>query len=176
VKNGFDSAIVTKIPRIKKKKGLGCRQTTKCGAKRQAHTLFQDHVTTRASTGRPFRFPLSPSALKGTYFGFSTSMLKMDLFRSVLQDEAASGSPRLNGLAGISQHPQLAGRRDYHENYTLRHPCEHKAVRISVRKTSFEPHLRSGGLAWCWQQRLYHLHHLFASTTKTLHTFFLCIQ
>jgi len=141
---------------MKKEEGLGCRQTTKCGAKApSAHPV----------PGRPFRFPLSPSALKGTCFGFSTSMLKMDLFRSVLQDEVVSGSPRLNGLAGTSQHPQLAGRGDYHENYTLRHPCERKAVRISVRKTSFAPHLRSGGLAWCWQLRLYHLDHLFASTT-----------
>jgi hypothetical protein len=36
VENGFDSAILTKIPRMEKKKGLGRRQTTKCGAKRQA--------------------------------------------------------------------------------------------------------------------------------------------
>jgi hypothetical protein len=36
VKNRFDSAILTKIPRMEKKKGLGRRQTTKCGAKRQA--------------------------------------------------------------------------------------------------------------------------------------------
>ena len=35
VKNGFDSAILTKIPRMKKE-GLGRRQTAKCDAKRQA--------------------------------------------------------------------------------------------------------------------------------------------
>jgi hypothetical protein len=46
VKNGFDSAILTKIPRMKKEERLGRRQTTKCGAKRQAHTLSQDHATT----------------------------------------------------------------------------------------------------------------------------------
>jgi hypothetical protein len=46
VKNGFDSAILTKIPRMKKEEGLGRRQTTKCGAKRQAHTLSQNHATT----------------------------------------------------------------------------------------------------------------------------------
>jgi hypothetical protein len=45
VKNGFDSAILTKIPRMKKK-GLSGRQTTKYGAKRQARTLSQDHTTT----------------------------------------------------------------------------------------------------------------------------------
>ena len=38
VKNGFDSAILTKIPRMEKKKGLGRRQTAKYGAKRQART------------------------------------------------------------------------------------------------------------------------------------------
>jgi hypothetical protein len=39
VKNGFDSAaILTKIPRMKKEEGLGRRQATKCGAKRQART------------------------------------------------------------------------------------------------------------------------------------------
>jgi hypothetical protein len=39
VKNGFDSAILTKIPRMEKKKGLGRRQATKCDAKCQARTL-----------------------------------------------------------------------------------------------------------------------------------------
>jgi hypothetical protein len=38
VKNGFDSAILTKIPRMKKEEGLGGRQATKSGAKRQART------------------------------------------------------------------------------------------------------------------------------------------
>ena len=46
VKNGFYSAILTKIPRMKKEEGLGRRQTTKCGAKRQARTLSRDHATT----------------------------------------------------------------------------------------------------------------------------------
>jgi hypothetical protein len=30
----------------RKEKGLGRRETTKCDAKRQAHTLSQDHATT----------------------------------------------------------------------------------------------------------------------------------
>src|SRR5580700_1309562 len=47
VKNGFDSAILTKIPRVKKEEGLGRRQTTKCGAKRQARSC-PDHATTKS--------------------------------------------------------------------------------------------------------------------------------
>jgi hypothetical protein len=46
MKNGFDSAILTKIPRMEKKKGLGRRQATKCGAKRQAPTCPGGHATT----------------------------------------------------------------------------------------------------------------------------------
>jgi hypothetical protein len=52
VKNGFDSAILTKIPRMEEKKGLGRRQTTKCGAKprlalsdpsRSVTSILEDH-------------------------------------------------------------------------------------------------------------------------------------
>jgi hypothetical protein len=39
VKNGFDSAISNEDTKDEERKeGLGCWQTAKCGAKRQAHT------------------------------------------------------------------------------------------------------------------------------------------
>src|SRR2546421_9027285 len=54
VKNGFDSAILTKIPRMEKKEELGRRQTTKCGAKCQARTC---PVTTLQQPGKERQDP-----------------------------------------------------------------------------------------------------------------------